>query len=89
MIKKFKVTQINGIHAKPATILVSEAYKYNSKILLGLNENFVNMKSIIGVMSLGIYNEATILIDITGSDEVDAMKNITKLLTENKWAKEL
>ncbi len=41
-----------GIHARPATMLVQTASKFDSDIQLEYNGKKVNLKSIMGVMSL-------------------------------------
>ena len=52
--KTFTVTADSGIHARPATVLVQAASKYDSDVNLEYNGKSVNLKSIMGVMSLGI-----------------------------------
>ena len=69
----FKVTADSGIHARPATVLVQTASKYDADINLEYNGKTVNLKSIMGVMSLGIAKGATITISASGSDESDAL----------------
>ena len=69
----FKVTADSGIHARPATVLVQTASKYDADINLEYNGKTVNLKSIMGVMSLGIAKGATIAISASGSDENDAL----------------
>ncbi|MFL0438046.1 phosphocarrier protein HPr [Bacillus pumilus] len=69
----FKVTADSGIHARPATVLVQTASKYDADITLEYNGKTVNLKSIMGVMSLGIAKGATITISASGSDENDAL----------------
>ena len=69
----FKVTADSGIHARPATVLVQTASKYDADINLEYNGKTVNLKSIVGVMSLGIAKGATITISASGSDENDAL----------------
>ena len=49
----FVVSDPVGLHARPATILVNQASKFTSNIKLVYNDKEVNLKSIMGVMSLG------------------------------------
>ncbi|MCG3056092.1 phosphocarrier protein HPr, partial [Escherichia coli] len=53
--------------------LVQAASKFDSDINLEFNGKTVNLKSIMGVMSLGIQKGATITISAEGSDEADAI----------------
>lgn len=71
--KTFTIIDETGIHARPATILVSAASKFNSDITLEYNGKSVNMQSIMGVMSLGIPKGATIKVSAEGSDENEAL----------------
>ena len=59
MVKKsFKITNETGIHARPATTLVNCCMEFDSKITLQALKTEVDFKSIMGVMSLGIYSGA-------------------------------
>ena len=87
--KKFKVTAESGIHARPATILVNEAVKFKSEISLALESKVVNLKSIMGVMSLGIYNGEIINIICEGEDEVQALSSLTDVFFDMKLGKEI
>lgn len=78
--KTFTVTADTGIHARPATLLVQAASKYSSDINLEFNNKKVNLKSIMGVMSLGIGKGAQIAISAEGSDEEAALQAIETLL---------
>lgn len=88
MEKQFKILAETGIHARPATILVNEAVKYNSDISLSVEGKTVNLKSIMGVMSLGIYNGAIITIKVEGSDEAEAMSGLENVFYQLKLGKE-
>ena len=79
--KQFKVIDATGIHARPASMLVSVANKFQSDINLIHNDKKVNLKSILGVMSLGIGMGEEFKISAEGSDEqdtLDALENTLK-----------
>ncbi|MEH7350683.1 phosphocarrier protein HPr [Gottfriedia acidiceleris] len=76
MEKTFKVTADSGIHARPATLLVNVAGKFNSDINLEYNGKTVNLKSIMGVMSLGIQQGTEIKISANGEDAETALAAI-------------
>ncbi|KIY21182.1 MULTISPECIES: phosphocarrier protein HPr [Mesobacillus] len=78
--KQFKVVAETGIHARPATVLVQAASKFDSEIHLEYKEKKVNLKSIMGVMSLGIGQGAEIAITAEGSDEQDALNTLEETL---------
>lgn len=79
---KFKITYENGLHARPATKLVSKANSFQSEMIMEFEERKVNMKSIMGVMSLGVPANKTIKIYFSGEDEDEAYKAITRVINE-------
>lgn len=74
--KDFNVIAETGIHARPATLLVQTASKFNSDINLEYKGKSVNLKSIMGVMSLGVGQGSDVTISVEGADESDAMAAI-------------
>jgi phosphocarrier protein HPr len=78
--KTFHITSAEGVHARPATILVQNASKYSSDINLEYNGRTVNLKSIMGVMSLGVPSGAEIKITANGPDEEEALQGIAETL---------
>jgi len=80
--QSMKITSEDGVHARPATVLVQKAGQFKADVNLEYNGKSVNLKSIMGIMSLGIPSGAEVKITAEGSDEeealqtvVDAMKN--------------
>jgi phosphocarrier protein len=84
--KQYKVIEETGIHARPATILVQVADKFNSDIQLEYKEKKMNLKSIMGVMSLGIGHGAEIKIIANGSDEQEALQSLEETLIKEGLA---
>ncbi|PKG22195.1 phosphocarrier protein HPr [Niallia nealsonii] len=80
IVKEFKVIADTGIHARPATLLVQAASKFDSEIQLEYKGKKVNLKSIMGVMSLGIGQGADISISAEGNDEQDAINGLAETL---------
>ncbi len=81
MVKKtVKIIDTLGIHARPATSLVTEASKYecDAKVIFGEKEG--NLKSIMGVMALGIKCGAEIELAFDGSDEENAITNVEAVM---------
>lgn len=79
--KSFLIIDETGIHARPATILVQTATKFESDIELEYNSKKVNLKSIMGVMSLGVGRGAEITIYADGKDEAEALEAISETLS--------
>ncbi len=85
-MKQVTVTVIDpvGLHARPATVAVNAASKFKSDINVAFKGREVNMKSIMGVMSLGIPTQSEITISANGDDEADAVAKIEETLREQK-----
>ncbi|RCW66934.1 phosphocarrier protein HPr [Saliterribacillus persicus] len=79
----FTITGETGIHARPATLLVNKAGQYESHVELHYNGKTVNLKSIMGVMSLGVPKDAQIRITVDGSDEDQALEGIDETIKEH------
>lgn len=73
-----------GLHARPATIAVNAASKCKSDVNVSYKGRSVNMKSIMGVMSLGIPTQSEITITCEGEDEETAIASIESVLREYK-----
>ena len=86
--KTFKVISDNGIHARSASELVKAAGEFNCDIKLTLDDTTVDFKSIMGVMSLGVYKDEIIKVVCHGIDEVEAMEHLQFLMDDLRIAKE-
>lgn len=87
-MKDVKVLVIDpvGLHARPATVAVNAASKFKSDVKVEFNGRAVNMKSIMGVMSLGIPTQSEIRIICEGEDEDTAITQIEQILVDQKVA---
>ncbi|MBQ4251901.1 MAG: HPr family phosphocarrier protein [Erysipelotrichaceae bacterium] len=73
-----------GLHARPATVAVHAASKCKCKVTISFNGRSMDMKSIMGVMSLGIPTQSEIVITCDGEDEEAAIKSIVETLASQK-----
>lgn len=79
----FTITADTGVHARPATLLVNKAGQYESEVEVSYNDKTVNLKSIMGVMSLGIPKGAEIKVTATGGDEEEALNGVAEVIKEH------
>lgn len=86
--KSFKIVNPTGLDAKISSVLVSKCGKFNCDISLKYSKVTVNLKSIMGVMSLNIHKGEIIVLFFDGSDEADACKEISYVISDIKLAKE-
>ena len=71
-----------GLHARPATVAVNAASKFVCEVDVTYLDKTVNMKSIMGVMSLGVPTQSEITITCDGDDEEQAMEAIVNVLRQ-------
>lgn len=85
-MKKLEVVVVDpvGLHARPATVAVNVASKFKSNVNLSYKDREINMKSIMGVMSLGIPTQSEIVITCDGEDEEEALVAIEDVLRAQK-----
>lgn len=84
--KKFTVIDKVGIHARPASALVQAAGQFTSDVQLEYNGKSVNLKSIMGIMSLGIGQDADIIIRAEGDDEQAALEKLEETMSKEGLA---
>lgn len=79
--RDFHIIAETGIHARPATLLVQTASKFASDLNLEYKGKSVNLKSIMGVMSLGVGQGADVTITAEGEDEKEAMEAVAETMS--------
>ncbi len=79
----FTITDPQGIHARPAGLLVKEAKKYESKITIAKGARTGDVKKIFAVMALGAKQGEEIKITVDGADEDTASAAMEAFLKEN------
>ena len=77
----YVITDSEGIHARPAGLLVKEAAKFQSDIKLKKGEK--DAKRIFGVMGLAVKCGEEIVMTAEGADEAEAIAAIETFLKEN------
>jgi len=90
-MKESKIVVNNkvGLHARPASLFVQAAAKYNSNIQVSCKDpetnelREANAKSILGVLTLGVFQGMEITIHADGADEEQAVKTLAELVVNN------
>ncbi len=80
MVKK-KVTVQNsaGIHARPASLIVKEATRFEAEFHIHMYGYRINGKSILGLLTLAAEQGAELELEWDGPDEEEAMDRIVAL----------
>lgn len=79
----YTITDSQGIHARPAGVLVKEATKYQSSVTIEKDGKTGDAKRIFSVMGLGVKCGQTINVKVEGPDEDEAAKAIEEFLKAN------
>lgn len=82
MRKEVTVRMANSMEAMPIAHLVQLANQFSSRIYFEMDHAKVNAKSIMGMMSLVLSQGNTVVLDIVGEDEEEAVLALEKFLTE-------
>lgn len=77
------ITDPEGIHARPAGLLVKEANKFKSNIIIDKDEKKADAKRIFAVMGLAAKKGQEIRITVEGEDETAAINALEAFLKEN------
>jgi phosphocarrier protein HPr len=81
MIKREAIIENEvGLHARPAAKFVKTANSFNCKIMIKCNNNSVNAKSLLDVLTLGAEKGTRIEIVADGSDENEAVDLLCELI---------
>ena len=79
----YVITDSEGIHARPAGLLVKEAAKFQSDIKLKKGDKEADAKRIFGVMGLAVKCGEEIVMTADGTAEDEAIAAIEAFLKEN------
>lgn len=87
-MKQLRVAVPNavGLHARPAAVFVGEAGRFASKIRVRnvtRNSPWVDAKSILSVLTLGVEQHHEIEIQADGPDEAQAAVELQKLIASD------
>ena len=83
---KTTIQHPSGLHARPASLFVQTANKYQSDITVqNLTEAspVVNAKSILNILTLGVMQNHEIEIVADGDDAEQALESFTALIKDN------
>lgn len=84
--KRIKILNPQGLHARPASIFVKIANKYEADITVKKGKTSVNGKSIMGLMMLAANEGTTITIEANGKDAQASMDELVQFLSRREEA---
>lgn len=81
------VTNKTGLHARPAAQFVQKAASFGCKVTILGNHKETDGKSILGVMAMGLTQNAKLTIRAEGEDEEECIAALKELI-ESKFGEE-
>ncbi|MCJ7691367.1 MAG: HPr family phosphocarrier protein [Clostridiaceae bacterium] len=78
--KEVMVSNPKGLHARAATLLVRKASSFKSDISIEYMGKRANIKSLIGILSLGVAPNNVVNVITNGVDEQLALEEIVNLI---------
>ena len=69
-----------GLHARPAGKVVTEGCKFKSSMTIKKGDKVANLRSLLGVLSMGAMCGDELTVQAHGEDEVEAVKAVIKLI---------
>lgn len=78
--RKVKIHNPQGLHARPASAFVKLASKFESEVTVRKDDEAVNGKSIMGLMTLAAIQGTVIEIEASGPDAEKAVDELEKFL---------
>ncbi len=82
--RRIKIKNPQGLHARPASVFVKIANKYEAQITVKKSGESVNGKSIMGLMTLAANQGSVLDIEASGDDADKAMQELERFLTNDK-----
>ena len=79
----YVITDEIGIHARPAGLLVKEAKKYASKVVIRANGKSAEATRLMAIMGMGVKCGQAVEVEITGDDEETAFEGMKAFFEEN------
>ncbi|MEN8906209.1 MAG: HPr family phosphocarrier protein [Clostridiales bacterium] len=78
--KNVILTNKSGLHARPASIIVSQLKKFKSNIEISNGSKSCNAKSLTGLLTLGAHQGTKLTITADGIDENEVIKELKNLI---------
>ena len=80
---KYVITDPEGIHARPAGLLVKAVKEFSCDIKIAKGGKVMNSKAIFGVMGLGAKQGDEVTLTFDGADEDAAYEAVSRFMKEN------
>lgn len=85
MVKRPVTVRVNmDMESRPIAHLVQEASQYESRVFIEMEDKKINVKSIMGMMSLNLSEGTNLTVVAEGEDEENAVNGVEAFLADCK-----
>lgn len=82
--QRIKITNRQGLHARPASLFVRLANRFRSRILVRRGKDEVDGKSIMGLLMLALERGSVVELTTDGPDAKEALEALAQILTSSE-----
>jgi phosphotransferase system HPr (HPr) family protein len=75
-----KICNSQGLHARPAEMLARKAYKFRCKIWVRRDNERVDARSIMDLLTLGAQSETELVLEAEGDDAAEAIEALATMI---------
>ncbi len=76
IVRRLKVRNDLGLHIRPAATIVKLLQSYKSSVTFTYNEDTINARSIMSILTLVARKNTQITVIVEGQDAEDTMRNL-------------
>ena len=80
---EYTITVSNGLHARPAGLLVRKAQDFDCEITLRCGEKEASLKKLLAVMGLGVRKGDIVTVEIVGKNDERCAVELKRFFEEN------
>ena len=80
---EYVITDPNGLHARPAGLLVKQAQTYDPEIILECNGKTASLKRLLAVMGMGIRCGDRVAVTVEGDGASEIAGKLKQFFEEN------
>lgn len=82
--KNVVINAASGLHARPASQLVSFAQKYDGEAKIHFSGKQGNLKSILHVLALGVPKDSEVIVEVAGEGEEKFAEDLVNFIANLK-----
>jgi phosphocarrier protein HPr len=73
------VQNAQGIHCRPSAVIIKEVHEYPGHIVVSAHGQTCDLRSVIGLLALGLQKDSEVRIQVSGPNEEALCKRLAEL----------